>query len=139
MIRPSADFSRTGEMAPHVPPAAPPARGWEWGVASMGLGAVLALMAVPALLLAQQLQVSGFRGFARSDLRLAALGGYGGALLCLLLAGCAAGFGIAGIAAARREGRPVALGLAGVLLGGLDLFLWLGALVAWHSSAWNLL
>jgi hypothetical protein len=138
-IRAGAEFVRVGQAVDPAAAAAPAPRGWEWGAASLALGAVLALLAVLALQLAYQLETSGFRGFSRSDQRLAALGGYGGALCCLLLAGTAAGFGIAGIAASRREGRPVALGLAGVLLGGLDLFLWLGALVAWHSSAWNML
>jgi hypothetical protein len=36
--------------------------------------------------------------------------------------------------AARRSGRPIALGFAGVLLNSLDLLIWLGALIAWIGT-----
>jgi hypothetical protein len=48
-------------------------------------------------------------------------------------------FGIHSMIESRRHQRPIALGLAGVLLNGLDLLMWAGAALAWHSSAWHML
>ena len=113
--------------------------GVEWGAASLSLGGVFAIMAPVALLLAHFLESTNYHGFSRTDKRLAALGGYGSVFLILVLVMAGIVFGIHSMLVSRRQQRPIALGLAGVLLNGLDLFLWAGAALAWHSSAWNML
>src|SRR3954453_4224708 len=111
--------------------------GTEWGAASLAFGGVFALMVLPGLLLTYTLDSTGFRGFGRTELRLAAIGGYCGTLIVLGLALFGFIFGVLSIVRARQAGRPIALGFAGVLLNGLNLFMWLGALVAWHFTAWD--
>jgi hypothetical protein len=135
------DHIRAGADPDRVRPVAGPAAvipvSWEWGAASLALGAVLAILPVLGLKLTRDLEVTQFSDFSRSEQRLAAAGGYSSGVLGILLTVVAIAFAVAGIGAARREGRPIALGLAGLLLGGLDLFLWLGALLAWAFATWN--
>jgi hypothetical protein len=111
----------------------------EWGAASLTLDGVFAIMAPVALILAYLLESTGYVRFSPWDKRLAALGGYGSVFVILLLAVVGIVFGLVGMSESRRQQRSIALGLAGVLLNGLDLFLWVGAGLAWHSSAWNML
>lgn len=111
----------------------------EWGAASLALGGVLAILAPIGLFLAAFLESTHYSSFSRTDKRLAALGGYGSAFFALILVMAGLVFGILSITSARRQRRTIALGLAGVLLNGLDLFLWAGAALAWHASAWNML
>jgi hypothetical protein len=113
--------------------------GVEWGAASLALGAVFAILAPVGLFLAAFLESTNYHGFSRSDKRIAALGGYGSVFLILVLVMAGIVFGIHSMSLARQLRRPIALGLAGVLLNGLDVFLWAGAALAWHSSAWNML
>jgi hypothetical protein len=64
---------------------------------------------------------------------------YGSVFLILVFVIAGRILGIHSISESRRQRRAIAFGLAGVLLSALDLFLWAGAAVAWHSSAWNML
>ena len=125
--------------APGGPPTleAVPRGGAEWGVASLTLGAVFAIMLPPAVLLVYLLDANRYQSFSRSDARLAALGGSVAALCILGLAGTGVAFGFMDMLAAARRGRPIALGLTGILLNGMDLLLWLATSVAWLSSIFN--
>ena len=124
--------------APYVGPPAEldplASAGAEWGLASLALGGVFAVMAPPTFLLIEYVQQNDFGGFSHSDRLLAALGGSFIAALILALEGAGVGFGVVGINAARRQGRPVALGLAGLLLNALDLLIWAAAAAAWLSA-----
>ena len=128
-----------------APFAGPPAdydasrAGAEWGFASLALGGVFAVMAPPTYLLIEIVQQNSFGGFSHSDRLLAGLGGCFIAVLILALEGVGVGFGVAGINAARRHGRPTALGLAGVMLNALDLLVWAAAALAWLSAVGNAL
>jgi hypothetical protein len=108
-----------------------PQGGAEWGAASLVFGAVFALMIPPCLILAS---VVGHYGVNRSDEPLAVAAGYLFILLILLLSAAGVAFGILGMNAAQRARRPIALGLAGLMLNALNLLMWAGALLAWHSS-----
>jgi hypothetical protein len=105
--------------------------GMEWGIASMGLGGVLAVMVPATLILVFQLEAEGFRGFTRTDIRIAALAGYLATFLFLGLTVLGLIFGVRSILASRRQRKPIALGLAGLLLNVLNLYLWMGSGVAW--------
>ena len=116
---------------------AAPRGGPEWGIASLTLGAVFAVMLPPAVLLVYELDASRYQSFSRSDVRLAAVGGSVAALCILGLAAAGFAFGLMDVVGAARRGRSIALGLAGVLLTGMDLLLWLATSVAWLSSIFN--
>jgi hypothetical protein len=116
-------------------PAAPPPGG-EWGAASFGIGGVFAVMAPTTLILITLLETTGYRGFSKLEYRVAAVGGYLAAVGILLLVIAGVGFGLRGMIVARQQKRPITLGLAGVLINGLNLFMWMGAALAWHSSIW---
>jgi hypothetical protein len=60
--------------------------------------------------------------------------GYIFPLLILLMAAAGAAFGIVGMIAAQRARRPIALGLAGVMLNALSALMWAGALLAWFAN-----
>jgi hypothetical protein len=125
-------------QAPGGPPTveAAPRAGSEWGIASLTLGAVFAVMLPPAVLLVYELDASRYQTFSRSDARRAALGGSVAALCILGLSGAGVAFGFMDVVGAARR-RPIALGLTGVLLNGMDLLLWLATSVAWLSSIFN--
>jgi hypothetical protein len=109
-------------------PAGPPRRrGAENGLASLFLGTVVALMAPLTLLVNILLAVHGPEG-VRTGPREAALATVGfvvGLILVLLLGVAGLLFGVIGLVGARRQGQPVALPLAGVLLNVVGLFLFL--------------
>jgi hypothetical protein len=105
--------------------------GSDWGIASLVMGAVFALMAVPTFSLAHAIEVSHWTAFSPDEHRLAVSGGFVGIGVVLLLCVTAAGFGIAGMVTGRRCGGSIALGLAGLLLSALDLMLWGLILLAW--------
>jgi hypothetical protein len=117
------DLARSGHM--------------EWGAASLALGAIFGLMVPEALMLVYTLESTHYEGFSKSDQRLVAVGGYVSGLLILALVAMSLGFGLRSLVAARLNQRPIALGLAGVLLNGFNIFLWLAALLAWHMSVWS--
>ncbi len=111
-----------------VEPEAAPSGGVEWGAASLVLGGVFALMIPPALLLAGSVHVG------RRDAVVVEGAGYLFALLILFMSAVGAAFGVLGMVAAQRARRPIALGLAGVMLNALSLLMWAGALLAWYSN-----
>jgi hypothetical protein len=111
-----------------VEPEAPPSGGGEWGAASLVLGGVFALMLPPALLLAGAVHVGG------RDAAIVEGAGYLFGLLILFMSAVGAAFGVLGVVAAQRARRPIALGLAGVMLNALSLLMWAGALLAWYSN-----
>ncbi len=76
------------------------------GLASFFISGIFLLMAVPALDLANTLQRSNYQGFNAMDRRMAAIGGYAGAGLVILLCLIAAGIAAAGIRVCRRTGEP---------------------------------
>lgn len=114
-----------------------PRAGAEWGLASVLLGGLLALLVPPALQIAHTLELTGYRGFSTQDKRLAGYGGYIAAGLCMALAIVGVGFGIKGINLSRQHGQAAALGITGVLVGVLAFLFWVGAMIAWHSQAWG--
>ena len=133
-----ADVSAPYGVPPPDPDAAARA-GAEWGFASLALGGVFAVMAPPTYLLIEVVQQNSFGGFSHSDRLLAGLGGCLVAAIILALAATGVGFGIVGVNAARRHGRPIALGLAGLLLNALDLLIWAAAAAAWLGAFGNAL
>jgi hypothetical protein len=106
-----------------------PSGGLEWGSASLVLGAVFAVMMPPSLILFAA--VGNARG---RDAGAVEAVGYIFPLLILLLAATGAAFGIVGMIAAQRARRPIALGLAGVMLNALSALMWAGALLAWFAN-----
>jgi hypothetical protein len=130
----SADYGHTGRETLSTDSSRVPtmyAPNTESAQASIALGAVFAVMALQALLIIHMLQQTHFGGWHRISIILGAVIGICGGVVILVSAAIGLAFGIIGIAAARRAGRPIALGLAGVLLNGLDLLLWLAAMIAW--------
>jgi len=128
--RPMTGLSREGYGSAfgRVDPEASSSSGVEWGAASLVLGAVFALMIPPALLLAGSVHVGG------RDAVVVEGAGYLFALLILFMSAAGAAFGVLGVSAAQRARRPIALGLAGVMLNALSLLMWAGALLAWYSN-----
>jgi hypothetical protein len=129
-IRPVAGLSREGygPAFGRVEPETAPPSGVEWGAASLVLGGVFALMIPPALLLAGSVHVGG-----RDEIVVEGAG-YLFALLILFMSAAGAAFGVLSVSAAQRARRPIALGLAGVMLNALSLLMWAGALLAWYSN-----
>ncbi len=113
--------------------------GVEWGAASLSLGGVFAILAPIGLFLAAFLQSTDFQGFSRMDEKIAALGGYAGVFFILMVVIVGIVFGVVSMIASRDQRQPIALGLAGVLLNVLDLFMWTGPALAWLAMTWNLL
>jgi hypothetical protein len=101
--------------------------GFEWGLASVIVGATFLIMAPPALLFCLTLWGRGNpeHGLSLGDLKLAEVGGIvcvlGAELLCLtgLL------FGIRGLGRARRERQPAALPFTGILMCAAAMVAWL--------------
>jgi hypothetical protein len=131
-IRPMTGLRREGfgpELA-RVEPETGSSGGVEWGAASLALGGVFALMLPPALLLAGAVHVGG------RDAVVVEGAGFLFGLLILFMSAAGVAFGVLGVTAAQRARRPIALGLAGVMLNALSLLMWAGALLAWYSN-WN--
>jgi hypothetical protein len=130
-IRSASDPGREGYVAPRgrmdLEPS--PHGGMEWGAASLVFGGVFAVMMPPALLLVESVGP----GISRSDRAAEAAGCFFG-LMILLLSGAGVTFGILSMNAAQGVRRPIALGLAGVMLNALNLLMWAGALLAWLSN-----
>jgi hypothetical protein len=108
-----------------------PWQGIEQGFTSVALGMALFVAGSPTMLLIHVLWHSGFDGFNRLDRVLITICGVLGVLMVLACAVFGLVFGIAAVMAARRQNRPIALGLGGVLLNGFDVLLWLFILVLW--------
>lgn len=105
--------------------------GIEQSLASIVLGSVFALAAPTIAFLVEFLQDHDFARFDRVAVGAAGVAGVLGGLF--VVTACVFGlvFGVMGMAAARRQRRSGALGLAGIFLNGLDVVTWLGLIVAW--------
>jgi hypothetical protein len=66
-----------------------------------------------------------------------AIPGYAWGVTIVILCLASAAFGVAGILASRQRGQSIALGLAGLLLSGLDVIVWFVILLSWHTQAWS--
>jgi hypothetical protein len=105
------------------------------GIAAIALGGVLLLMAFPAFQMAFWLEMSGYRGWSRSDKEMAAYGGYVGAGVVEVLAVTGIVIGLRGVTAAGRTGEPRVLSLVGILMNLFAAAIWVMVVVAWHSQA----
>ena len=125
--------------APNVAgPSGGPPLSLELALASVALGAVFALAAAPTTTLIFVLWSSHFQDFGRLAGGAAAIVGIGGTLFILACCGLGLAFGIMGTTTARREGRPIALALAGLLLNVLNLLAWVGILICWIVASGRL-
>jgi hypothetical protein len=109
------------------------------GLASFFISGIFLLMAVPALDLANTLQRSNYQGFNAMERRMAAIGGYAGAGLVILLCLIAAGIAATGIRVSRRTGEPAVLCMPALLLALFAALVWIGCVGSWHSQAWHML
>ncbi|HVS39893.1 MAG TPA: hypothetical protein VMS17_30325 [Gemmataceae bacterium] len=132
-IRPASELGREDYPPMHgrLDTATSPSSGVEWGVAALVLGVVFAVMMPPALLLALLI---GHEGVGASDKSTAEAAGYFFIALILMLSAAGVAFGVLSINGAQRARRPIALGLAAVMLNALNLLMWAGGLLAWHSA-----
>ncbi len=119
------------------PLASDPHTSAEWGIASLALGAVVALLTPGALSLSYSLQSEDWRSIGGALEHVTAYMGCGTIFFVLLLTAVGAILGASGISASLRQRRPVALGLAGFLLNGLNFFMWIGVTIAWLGTAWG--
>jgi hypothetical protein len=131
---PSNPHSAIGQTAEALDPSRSSARiaaGSEQGQASVALGAVFTLNAMPTVHMIHVLWSSSFHGFGRLAEGAAAVVGFLVGLFVLgsLVVGFA--FGIMGITAAKRQGRTIALALAGTLLNFFAFWGWLGIVICW--------
>jgi hypothetical protein len=136
-FQPNIDLGRTerAELPSDLPrPPAANLPNTEQALASVAIGAVFALMAFPTMLMIHVLGDGNFRGWDRVAVGVGALAGSIGGLFVVASCVLALFFGIMGMTAARRQGRSTALGLAGVLLNILDLWMWLGINIAWIGA-----
>ena len=102
--------------------------GFEWGLASTLIGATFLIMGPVAFLFCLSFWVNGKNddhGLSLRDLQLIEIGSIvcviGAEALCVV----SVFFGIRGLAHARRERRPVALPLSGILLSAVAMGVWL--------------
>ena len=134
-IRTDSDFGAAvrrdlGEPAVAIAPLP----GIEQSLASVSLGGVFALMAFPTFLMIHAIGAARFNGWPRGLIIVAGILGTVGGIFVVTAAVFGLVVGILGMGAARRSGRSAALGFAGVLLNSLDLFMWIGAVVAWLGT-----
>jgi hypothetical protein len=108
-----------------------PWHGIEQGLTALALGMTFTVGGPVTMLLIHVLWHSGFDGFNRLDRVLITICGVLGCLIVLTCAVFGLIFGIAAIVAARRQNRPAAVGIGGVLLNGFDLLMWLFILALW--------
>jgi hypothetical protein len=109
-------------------PAATPAdrHAYEWGLASVLLGGLLAGTAPVTLIFNLLLWQAGSGVISRSEMRLAHMGGILSILVIGLLCVTSLCFGILGVRWSVATRRPVALPLTGILVSSLALMLWIG-------------
>jgi hypothetical protein len=109
------------------PPRPPRRSGAEHGLASLLLGVTVALLAPLTLLVNILMAVHGPRGLRMGpgEVTLAIVGFVIAIIIVLVLGVVGLLLGAIGLVAARREGQPSALPLAGLLLNLVGLFLFL--------------
>jgi hypothetical protein len=108
-----------------------PFQGIVQGLASVAIGMTFIVGAPATMLLIWTLWDSHFREFTRIEIVLVAICGFVGCLVILTSAVFGLIFGITTILEARRHQRPAALGVAGVLLNGFCVALWLFITILW--------
>jgi hypothetical protein len=132
-IRTQSEFGTDIGHLPSEPAAIAiaPWHGIEHSLASVVLGAVFALGGPSTALLIEFLQNAHFQGIDRVGVGVLGVAGSLGGLFVVTASVFGLVFGIMGMLAARRQHRPIALGLAGVFLNGLNVLMWLGLLLCW--------
>jgi hypothetical protein len=100
----------------------------ETGLASLLLGGILALMAMLTLQINLQMYFSP-RVWPLNDVRPIFYAAILSSIVLAGITGTSIAFGIRGLMIAYKNRLPAALGWAGLLISGLALFLWIGALV----------
>jgi hypothetical protein len=108
-----------------------PLPGLVQGLASVALGMTFIVGAPATMLLIWVLFDGHFRDFSRVDIILVGICGFIGILIILSSSVFGLVFGISAIVAARAQNRPASLGIAGVLLTGFDILLWLFIMILW--------
>src|ERR1022692_4441628 len=108
-----------------------PFHGIVQGLASVALGMVYAIGGPPTMSLIWVLFDGHFRDFSRLEIVLVAICGFIGCLIVVTSAVFVLTFGTTAALAARRQNRPTALGVAAVLLCGLDLLMWMFIIILW--------
>jgi hypothetical protein len=108
-----------------------PLQGVSQAVASIALGMTFIIGSPATMLLIWVLWDSHFRDFRKVEIVLVAVCGFLGMLIILASAVFGLIFAIGAILAARRHHRPAALGVAGVLLNGFCLLLWIFIGILW--------
>jgi len=107
--------------------------GPEWGLTSVALSAIVILSVLPALNLMATLWSMGFHGL---NVQVVAGWGFVGAAIAQTMAIAAVVLGCFDVRAARRAGRPPALGGAGVAMGVFGAVAWAAISVQWlHEVA----
>jgi hypothetical protein len=108
-----------------------PLHGVVQGLASIAIGMTFITGSPATMHLIWVLWDSHFRDFTRLDIVLVAICGFLGCLMILTSAVFGLVFGITAVLVARRQGRSAALGVAGVLLTGFCLLLWVFITILW--------
>jgi len=99
-----------------------------WGLASLLLGGLLAVMAMLMLQMNLQMYLSP-RGWSQGDLRPIHDVAIVGAVILGVMTSASMAFGICSLAFAYKRAQPCALGWAGLMISTLAMFLWIGAFV----------
>ena len=100
----------------------------EWGLASLLLGGVLALMAMLTLQINLHIFL-GPRNWSPNDVRPILFAAVPGGIFVLGMTGASIAFGIRSLALAYQRAQPCALGWAGLLISTLGLPLWILTLI----------
>jgi hypothetical protein len=100
----------------------------EWGLASLIMGGVLALLAVLVLQINLHLFATP-AGWAASDLRAVHHVAVAGCVVLGAMCVASIGFAIVSLVFAYHRGQPSALGWAGLMISILALLLWIGTLI----------
>ena len=111
-----------------------PLHGVVQGLASIAIGMTFITGSAGVMHLMWVMWDSRFRGFSKLDIILVAICGFIGALMILTSAVFGLIFGITAILAARRHNRSAALGVAGILLTGFCIVLWIFITVLWACA-----
>jgi hypothetical protein len=108
-----------------------PLHGFAQALASIALGMTFVGGGPATMILIWVLFDGHFRDFSRLDKVLVAICGFLGMLMILTAAVFGLIFGVQAILAARRHNRPTSLGVAGVILNGFCLPLWIFIGILW--------